>query len=75
MWTLLTILLICWIIKKVRNSNSHNTMTYTRRDYKRDQRMYKKEMKRLRKARERAEMDAWEDMMACIIACSDEWDV
>ena len=61
------------VAQKVVTNISYNHVTsYTRNDYKRDRKLSKKEMKRIRKARERAEMDAFEDMIMYMEVFSDD---
>ncbi len=55
MLAIITIVVIIYIIR----ANSNDPKAIQRRNYK----AKKREMKRLQRERERAEMDAWEDMI------------
>ena len=70
--TALIIIIVILCIIESSNDSSSSSKYYSRSDYRRDRRISKKEMKRIRKACEKAEMDAWEDMMACVIAGWDD---
>ena len=60
-WLIFIVIIICIISSN--SDTSSNITHYSQSDYKRDRRQYKKEMKRLRKTQEQAEMDAFEDMI------------
>ena len=70
--TALIIIIVILCIIGANSDTSNNSNTYTRSDYKRDRKLSKKEMKRIRKARERAEMDAFEDMIMYMEVFSDD---
>ena len=70
--TVLIIIIVILCIIGASNDTSSSGNTYTRSDYKRDCKLSKKEMKRIRKARERAEMDAFEDMIMYMEVFSDD---
>ena len=70
--TALIIIIVILCIIGANSDTSSNSYNYTRSDYKRDRKLSKKEMKRIRKARDRAEMDAFEDMIMYMEAFSDD---
>ena len=69
-WLIFILIILC--VLGSNSDTSSNTTHYSRSDYKRDKRQYKKEMKRLRKAQEQAEMDAFEDMIMYAEAFMDD---
>ena len=60
MMTLIIVIVILCIIGSSNPENNHTT--YNRNTYTKNRRPSKKEIKRMRKARDRAEMEAFEDM-------------
>lgn len=70
--TALIIIIVILCIIGANSDTSGSSNTYTRSDYKRDRKLSKKEMKSIRKARERAEMDAFEDMIMYMEVFSDD---
>ena len=64
--------LIIIIIVVCAVSSSNNSQQRNQQYYQAPRKISKREMKKLRKAKERAEMDAWEDMMAMFEACCDD---
>ena len=53
------------------SSDTKSTKNKNNNDY----RLTKKELKRLRKERDRAEMEAYEDMLVYLEAFSDDWEL
>lgn len=60
------IIILFIVCSLASSSNNH------KQHYQAPRKISKREMKKLRKAKERAEMDAWEDMMAMFEACCDD---
>ena len=69
---MMTIIIIIAILYIIGSSDNNTVQTHASRQYKKRRYPSKKEMKRIRKARERAEMDAFEDMiMYCEVFMDD----